>query len=375
MISRDELTRIASKKGFRDLAIIEKDYALTWALKAIYANERLQKYLIFKGGTCLSKVYAATYRLSEDLDFSGNKTGKLSLGELEREIDAAFELANNDGAPNLQLRKDETHSNEGYAVFKARYIGPLGHPGKIKLEIKTDEYVRMPSEKLPIKESVYPDIKQCKITCYHFFELFTEKVRAMMQRGKSRDYYDVWQMLTNPDLRKNLPKMLFELRRDLLEKCVLNKIEYEPEKIFSSAMVKEARSHWKDALGYLVVELPDFDKVVEDLEKEMFEESELAKFSEDFNPEHIRNIARQEATSMLIVRAMQLAAKKLESKEVMGVRLALAAVEEINKIVAGRRELNEALMQTCQQPVKILAEDKDAKIRAEAQNVLNSLIR
>lgn len=373
MITRDELTRIAARKGFKNLATIEKDYALTWALKAIYSDEKLHKYLVFKGGTCLSKVYAETYRLSEDLDFSAYKDGKLTLEDLQRELKASFEKANADGAPALQLKEDEVLSNPGFVRFIVRYVGPLGHPGKMKLEISTDEHVIFEAKDLPIRDTAYPDIPSFKLHCYHFFELFTEKVRAAMQRGKSRDYYDIWQMLTNPELRKNLPKMIFEIRKDLLEKCELNKIDYEPEKIFSTESVTEAGNHWKDTLGYLVKELPDFDRVIEELEKELFEEAELARFSEDFNTEHIRNIARRDGAGVLITRAIRLVGQKLDSKKVSDIETAFDTISGMSSMLSNNSGWKLAMADIWKPKLEILAEDKDPSISARAKLILGDL--
>jgi len=46
--------------------LIEKDYFCTILLEYLAANVGR---LVFKGGTCLAKVHADFYRLSEDLDF------------------------------------------------------------------------------------------------------------------------------------------------------------------------------------------------------------------------------------------------------------------------------------------------------------------
>jgi predicted nucleotidyltransferase component of viral defense system len=45
--------------------LVEKDYFCTVVLACLAGVEGL----VFKGGTCLAKVYADFYRLSEDLDF------------------------------------------------------------------------------------------------------------------------------------------------------------------------------------------------------------------------------------------------------------------------------------------------------------------
>ena len=60
------LERTAGQTGF-SLWLLEKDYYITILLDGIHS---LSDDLIFKGGTCLSKIYYSYYRLSEDLDFS-----------------------------------------------------------------------------------------------------------------------------------------------------------------------------------------------------------------------------------------------------------------------------------------------------------------
>lgn len=75
---RAALETTNSKTDFSGI-LIEKDYYCTLLLEYLSSKEL---DLIFKGGTCLSKVYADFYRLSEDLDFSitpagrGNRTSR-----------------------------------------------------------------------------------------------------------------------------------------------------------------------------------------------------------------------------------------------------------------------------------------------------------
>jgi len=48
--------------------LIEKDYFCTLLLA--YLSEASGDGLVFKGGTCLTKVHSELYRLSEDLDYT-----------------------------------------------------------------------------------------------------------------------------------------------------------------------------------------------------------------------------------------------------------------------------------------------------------------
>src|SRR4029079_9111031 len=63
---RQALEYTAAEKPF-NARIIEKDYYRSLALPDF--EPLFSAWLVFKGGTALSKVHAGFYRLSEDLDF------------------------------------------------------------------------------------------------------------------------------------------------------------------------------------------------------------------------------------------------------------------------------------------------------------------
>jgi hypothetical protein len=63
---REALDYTATVTGFNSL-LIEKDYYCSLVLHDL--AELFELGLVFKGGTCLSKVHLDFYRLSEDLDF------------------------------------------------------------------------------------------------------------------------------------------------------------------------------------------------------------------------------------------------------------------------------------------------------------------
>lgn len=50
-------------------AIVEKDFWVVWTLDKLFSDVRLNKILMFKGGTSLSKVFDLIGRFSEDIDF------------------------------------------------------------------------------------------------------------------------------------------------------------------------------------------------------------------------------------------------------------------------------------------------------------------
>src|SRR5580692_504759 len=61
----------AQKLGFSNEAIAEKDFWVCWTLRELFHGiQGIGDYLVFKGGTSLSKVYRAINRFSEDVDIT-----------------------------------------------------------------------------------------------------------------------------------------------------------------------------------------------------------------------------------------------------------------------------------------------------------------
>ncbi|NOQ32091.1 MAG: hypothetical protein GQ570_13320 [Helicobacteraceae bacterium] len=65
---RSELFRETASLMNTTNAIIEKDFWVVWSLNKLFSDERLNKILMFKGGTSLSKVFNLIGRFSEDID-------------------------------------------------------------------------------------------------------------------------------------------------------------------------------------------------------------------------------------------------------------------------------------------------------------------
>ena len=47
--------------------ILEKDFWVSWLLRLLFAQSELAPFLVFKGGTSLSKVFGVIDRFSEDI--------------------------------------------------------------------------------------------------------------------------------------------------------------------------------------------------------------------------------------------------------------------------------------------------------------------
>ncbi len=66
--NRNELFSETARQMHTTNAIVEKDFWVVWTLDKLFSDDRLNKILMFKGGTSLSKVFNLIGRFSEDID-------------------------------------------------------------------------------------------------------------------------------------------------------------------------------------------------------------------------------------------------------------------------------------------------------------------
>ncbi|MCF7820611.1 MAG: nucleotidyl transferase AbiEii/AbiGii toxin family protein [Candidatus Pacebacteria bacterium] len=174
LLSREELV-INNKILKYPLAIAEKDYFLALVSKIIFESKITNK-LIFKGGTALYHVYLPQFRFSEDLDFSSN-TNKIELNEV-KEIFADFDF--------LHIKK-EYISGATVKIKKLQYTGPLIQPNSIKVEVDFLQNVVLPPIEMDY-QNVYG--VKTKVRIMDIREISAEKIRAMSERVRYRDFYD-----------------------------------------------------------------------------------------------------------------------------------------------------------------------------------------
>ncbi len=231
MIEKQEIFRIANEKQL-DPTVIERDYALGWALWGISQNSDLSKVLIFKGGTSLKKCYFPDYRFSEDLDFTVAPGEKISEQALIKNLKIICE--NIMSKSNIQFLTEKTtvkttRTIAGEEAYKGTiyFIGPRGdqrNPLRIKFDITHFEIIVQTLQK---KEIIHPysDANEClcKILTYNIDEIIAEKMRALLQRTRPRDYYDIWYILKN--IQKSVSSK--EVRRIFKEKAQFKKVPFD----------------------------------------------------------------------------------------------------------------------------------------------------
>jgi predicted nucleotidyltransferase component of viral defense system len=221
VIERQEVMSRASDLSLMP-EVIEKDYVLGWILAGVFADPDLAPAWVFKGGTCLKKCFFETYRFSEDLDFTVSAWSHLDeafLRERFTRVSAWIQDASGIEIPVDRLRFDVHPNKRGALTCEGRlyYRGPLGMRGdipRVKLDLTVDELLVLPPVEQPISHP-YSDLPAggLQARCYAFPEIFAEKTRALGERSRPRDLYDVVNLFRHQDRRPEASEILGILRR------------------------------------------------------------------------------------------------------------------------------------------------------------------
>ena len=245
--------------------VVEKDYALGWLLAGIYSHPALDTGWLFKGGTCLKKCYFETYRFSEDLDFTLMDESHLNESFLKKTFAEVASWIYEQSGIDIPLGTQafEVYTNPRGKVSVAGrvgYRGPLGMRGsvpRIKLDLTCDECVI----DQPVWCSVhhpYQDSADHSILafCYSFAELFAEKIRALAERLRPRDLYDVVHLYRHEQDACDRGLVLETLQ----QKCAFKGIAVPSVTSLRNHPGRaELASEWKNMLAHQLPKLPPLD--------------------------------------------------------------------------------------------------------------------
>jgi predicted nucleotidyltransferase component of viral defense system len=173
----------SSKAPWPDSRLIEQDLIITRALCDLFSSPTLAGKIAFRGGTAINKLlFQKPLRYSEDIDLV--QTQPEPIGNT---IDMIREALSWLGKCNRHQAGHSTH-----LVFK---FAPAADPEatlKLKIEINTREHESL----YGIRQ--YPFEIDCRwhqaktgISSFEPEELFGTKLRALLQRRKNRDLFDL----------------------------------------------------------------------------------------------------------------------------------------------------------------------------------------
>ncbi len=267
MISGEEIAAAANRWQLQD-HIIEKDYVLGWLLWGIARHRLLGQCWVLKGGAGIKKCYVDTHRYSQDLDFTVLPDGPWEpdvllpiFREILEEIKHASGLEFSVQEPRFEVRP-HGGSTEGRIYF----IGPRGNPSPTaaKLDITCSEDLMRPPVLRPI-DHPYADALpgDTKVRCYSLEELFAEKIRALGERHRPGDLYDIIYLFRRSDLHAE-PELISEV---LAFKCDFKGIPVpEFEAINMGEARPEVEKRWSDMLGRSLSVVPNFEDYWNELE-------------------------------------------------------------------------------------------------------------
>jgi len=167
---------------------IEQDLVICRSLVALFNDEYLANHLAFRGGTALHKLYMQPQpRYSQDIDLV-----QINAEPISETIDRIRKVLSFLGEAKI---KQKAHNNT--LIFRFDSEIPPVAPISLKVEINTREHFNV----LGLKKHDFRVNNQwfsgnCKITTYHFEELLGTKLRALYQRRKGRDLFDLYKALS-----------------------------------------------------------------------------------------------------------------------------------------------------------------------------------
>jgi predicted nucleotidyltransferase component of viral defense system len=171
---------------------VEQDLVICRSLVAIFNDEFLADSLAFRGGTALHKLYLHPQpRYSEDIDLVQIRSEPIKE-TLTRLRDCLSFL----GKPSVVQKR-------GNNTLKFRFeseIAPVQRL-RLKIEINCREHfteLGWQQRKFSVDSQWFQG--ECELTTYRLEEMLGTKLRALYQRRKGRDLYDLYQALTKAEV-------------------------------------------------------------------------------------------------------------------------------------------------------------------------------
>jgi predicted nucleotidyltransferase component of viral defense system len=164
---------------------VEQDLLLSRALTEIYLDKELRDKLVFRGGTALHKLFLGSpTRYSEDIDLVQAEAGPIGpiMDALHKRLDPWL------GYPRWK-------QSRGMVTFYYRFsteVEPV-QQRRLKVEINTREHFSVLGlEHHPFEVRSRWWQGQSDVLTYPLEELLGTKLRALYQRKKGRDLFDLW---------------------------------------------------------------------------------------------------------------------------------------------------------------------------------------
>lgn len=188
MIPQAYITEWSQQVPWQTNEQVEQDLVICRALVEIFSDEWLAESLAFRGGTALHKLYLNPQpRYSEDIDLVQVRAEPIK--ETVQRIQAALAFL---GDSAVKPKRDGTQI---ICRFDSEF--PPSIRLRLKVEANTREHFTVLGfNKFPFEVNSSWFEGSCDLTTYSLEELLGTKLRALYQRRKGRDLYDMFIALT-----------------------------------------------------------------------------------------------------------------------------------------------------------------------------------
>ncbi|HET8930280.1 MAG TPA: nucleotidyl transferase AbiEii/AbiGii toxin family protein [Acidimicrobiales bacterium] len=187
MIASTQLTHWSTVVPWISGDQVEQDLVLSRLIVEIAQDPYLGDELVFRGGTCLHKLYdAGLTRYSEDLDYVRRSGG--GIGDLTRAVTAIGERLGMDVRTKI--------GRHPKIFLRAPFESGAGTM-RVKVEVNTFERARArPLTHVHHAVSSPWFTGDADVQTFDLAELVATKIRALFQRSKGRDLFDLWLAIT-----------------------------------------------------------------------------------------------------------------------------------------------------------------------------------
>ncbi|EKD51566.1 MAG: hypothetical protein ACD_62C00229G0004 [uncultured bacterium] len=185
MIYKNAIVHWRVRSPWKDDAQVEQDLLLTAMIVEMFSDPLVAEQIALRGGTCLNKLFwPQPTRYSEDIDLVQINAGKIGgvVQKIRLRIDPLL-----GSVPAWEKRRN------GFRLYYRFQPEQGGAQKNIKIEINTREHFSVEGflRKSFAMESPWKT-GSAMVTTYSFNELMATKLRALYQRKKGRDLYDLW---------------------------------------------------------------------------------------------------------------------------------------------------------------------------------------
>lgn len=185
MIPADFITEWRSRAPWVESSQVEQDLVISRALVEIFADDRLAEALAFRGGTALFKLHLTPApRYSEDIDLVQKTAEPIgpTIDRLRSRLDSWL------GDPKRIFKEGRVT-----LVYRFRSEDSPPLPLRLKVEINSREHFAVlgfETRELAIRSRWFSG--SSRVQTYALDELLGTKLRALYQRKKGRDLFDLW---------------------------------------------------------------------------------------------------------------------------------------------------------------------------------------